>query len=129
MHGRSLYRVRAADLLNAELPPALLSSRVERYSDKPISDGITIDVDNNIYLGDLAGDVIGIIGPDRRYRILAQSNDLSWVDSLCFGPEGKLYAVVNRLHQSAVLNGGVNLSRPPYFVLAVTALAPGLPGR
>ena len=38
--------------MNDTLPPALLSGRVERYSDKPISDGITIDEDNNIYLGD-----------------------------------------------------------------------------
>ena len=129
MHGRSLYRVRAKDLMNDTLPPALLSGRVERYSDKPISDGITIDEDNNIYLGDLAANAIGVVTADRKYRLIARSKDLSWVDSLCFGPQGRLYAVVNRLHQSSVLNAGVALSRPPYFVLSVNALAPGLPGR
>ena len=46
-----------------------------------------------------------------------------------FGPEGKLYAVINQLHRSAVLNGGVALSKPPYLLIEVKALAPGLPGR
>lgn len=129
MHGRSLYRVRAEDLMNDTLASASLSGRVERYSDKPISDGITIDRDNNIYLGDLAANAIGVVTADRKYRLIASSEDLSWVDSFCFGPHGKLYAVVNRLHQSSILNAGVALSRPPYFVLSVNALAPGLPGR
>jgi sugar lactone lactonase YvrE len=98
--------------MNDTLPPALLSGRVERYSDKPISDGITIDEDNNIYLGDLGANAIGVVTADRKYRLIARSQDLSWVDSFCFGPQGRLYAVVNRLHQSSVLNAGVALSRP-----------------
>jgi hypothetical protein len=54
---------------------------------------------------------------------------LSWVDSFSFGPEGRLYAVVNRLHRSAALNGGKSESKPPYYLLQVKPLAPGLPGR
>ncbi|TAN50031.1 MAG: hypothetical protein EPN21_09950 [Methylococcaceae bacterium] len=129
MHGRSLYRVRAADLVDAALSEAALGQRVERYSDKPISDGISIDRDNNIYLGELAENAIGVITPDRKYRRLAQSADLSWVDSFSFGPRGALYAVVNRLHGSAMLNGGERSSRPPYFLLRVQSLAEGVPGR
>jgi sugar lactone lactonase YvrE len=102
---------------------------VERYSDKPICDGISIDKDNNIYLGDLAANAIGVIKPDRSYYRLAQSPELAWVDSLAFGPKGKLYAVINQLHRSAVLNGGEALSKPPYLLIEVKALAPGLPGR
>lgn len=129
MHGHGLYRVKAADLADDQLPPAALAQRVERYADKPISDGISIDRDGNIYLGELAENAIGVITPDRKYKRLAQCPNLSWVDSLSFGPDGKLYAVVNRLHQSAVLNAGENASKPPYFLLKVDALAPGLAGR
>jgi len=129
MHGLSLYRIRAADLVNEQLDNRSLAQRVERYSNKPISDGISIDKNNNIYLGELAANAIGVITPDRNYKRLAQSPDLSWVDSLSFGPEGKLYAVVNKLHQSAVLNGGESISRPPYFLMQVKALAEGMPGR
>jgi sugar lactone lactonase YvrE len=129
MHGFSLYRIRADDLVNEKLDAKVLASRVERYSDKPISDGITIDKDNNIYLGDLANNAIGVISPDRKYRRLAEDSKLSWVDSFCFGPAGQLYAVVNRLHQSAILNGGVLKAKPPFYLLKVKSLASGLPGR
>jgi hypothetical protein len=129
MHGLSLYRIKATDLVNESLAAEELVRRVERYSDKPISDGISIDENNNIYLGDLANNAIGVIDPNRKYRQLAQCPRLSWVDSFSFGANGQLYAVVNRLHRSATLNGGDNQSKPPYFLLKVEALATGLPGR
>jgi sugar lactone lactonase YvrE len=129
MHGHSLYRIKAEDLANEKLTAEDLASRVQRYSDKPISDGISIDKANNIYLGELAANAIGVISADKSYRRLAQCPRLSWVDSFSFGPEGKLYAVVNRLHQSAMLNGGVAKSKPPYYLLEVKSLAAGLAGR
>lgn len=129
MHGLNLYRIKAADLADEQLDSQSLAQRVERYSAKPICDGISIDKDNNIYLGELAENAIGVITADRNYTRLTQSADLSWVDSVSFGPEGKLYAIVNRLHQSAVLNGGVSISRPPYFLIQVGALAVGMAGR
>jgi sugar lactone lactonase YvrE len=129
MHGHNLYRIKADDLANEKLGDKALAGRVERYSDKPISDGITIDKDNNIYLGELAENSIGVISADRKYKRLAQSPELSWVDSFCFGPAGQLYAVVNRLHQSATLNGGVSIAKPPYYLIKIKSLAAGLPGR
>ena len=129
MHGHSLYRIKAEDLANEKLTDQDLASRVQRYSDKPISDGISIDKENNIYLGDLAANAIGVITKDKAYQQLVQCPRLSWVDSFSFGPSGKLYAIVNRLHQSATLNGGVAASKPPYYLLAVKPLAAGLAGR
>ncbi len=129
MHGLSLYRIKADDLVNEKLNAESLASRVERYSDKPISDGITIDKDNNIYLGELAENAIGIISSDRKYRRLSQCPRLSWVDSFSFGPNGNLYAIVNRLHQSAILNGGVSIAKPPFYILKIKPITSGLPGR
>jgi sugar lactone lactonase YvrE len=129
MHGHSLYRIKAEDLANEKLDNNALASRVERYSEKPISDGISIDKDNNIYLGELAENAIGIISADRKYRRLSQCPRLSWVDSFSFGPNGDLFAVVNRLHQSAVLNAGVLSAKPPFYLLKIHALNSGLAGR
>ena len=129
MHGFSLYRIKAADLANDELDAKALASKVERYSAKPLCDGITIDRDNNIYLGDLAENAIGVIKPDRSYKQIAKSDQLSWVNSLSFGRGGKLYAVVNQLNRSGTLNGGKELSKPPYLLIEVKAFAPGLAGR
>lgn len=129
MHGLSLYRIKAEDLANKTLSENELAPRVERYSDKPISDGISIDKVGNIYLGELAENAIGVISPDRKYVRLTQCPRLSWVDSFSFGANGQLYAVVNRLHQSATLNAGVFVAKPPFYLLKVNALASGMPGR
>jgi sugar lactone lactonase YvrE len=129
MHGYSMYRIRTSDLRNSELTAEELAARVERWADKPICDGISIDDAGNLYLGDLANNAIGVIGPDRHYRVLVANSRLSWVDAFSFGPDGYLYTVVNQLHRSAVLNGGEAATIPPYLILRFKPLATGTTGR
>lgn len=129
MHGHSMYRIRTADIRDAALTPDALAVRVERWSDKPICDGISIDNAGNIYLGDLANNAIGIIGADRQYHIWLADPQLSWVDAFSFGNDGYLYAAVNQLHRSAVLNGGVSATKPPYLIIKFRPLSEGTSGR
>ena len=129
MHGRSMYRVRTANLRNSELTAEELAARVEHWADKPICDGISIDDAGNLYLGDLASNAIGVIGPDRNYRVLITDPRLSWVDAFSFGPDGYLYTVANQLHRSTVLNGGEAATVPPYLILRFKPLATGTTGR
>jgi hypothetical protein len=102
---------------------------VERYSDKPICDGISIDRRQNIYVSDIGNDAVGVIGLNREYRILVQDERLSWPDAFSFGPDGMLYTVANQLHRSAVLNAGEQTAEPPYLILRIEPLAPGIQGR
>ena len=129
MHGRSMYRIRTADLRNAELAPDDLAAGVERWSDKPICDGISIDNAANLYLGDLANNAIGIIGSERKYMVLIADSRLSWVDAFSFGDNGYIYAVVKQLHRSAVLNGGDSTTKPPYLIVKTRPLSGGTIGR
>ena len=129
MHGSSMYRIRTADLRNTEISPDDLAASVERWSDKPICDGISIDNAGNIYLGDLANNAIGVIGADRQYRVLIADPRLSWVDAFSFGGGGYLYAVINQLHRSAVLNGGESATKPPFLIVRFRPLADGTIGR
>ncbi len=128
MSGTSLYRIAAEELVRARANDAELAALVRRYSDKPVSDGMTIDRADNLYLGDLAANAIGVITPDRQYRRLAESDELAWVDSFSFGAGRDLYAVVNQLHRSSALNAGELLAKPPYLILKMEALAEGFPG-
>lgn len=129
MHARHMYRAKTVDLCDTALSAAQLAARVERYAERPICDGISIDGDNNIYLGDLAANGIGVIKADRSYELFVASDKLAWTDSLSFGPDGSLYCDSNQLHRSAVLNGGQEASRPPYYIMRVTPLAAGVVGR
>lgn len=129
MHGRTLYRVRTADLRNRELTTSQLASRVQAYAGRPICDGISIDEAGNIYLGDLAANAIGVIDTGRNYRQLVRRPELSWVDSFSFAPDGYYYVVTNQLHRSAPLNAGQNVARPPFLIARFHPLAKGRVGR
>ncbi len=129
MHGDALYRVRTADLRDASLAPAALAERVERWAERPISDGISMDDAGNIYITDVGANAVGVIDADRQYRILVQDPRLSWPDSFSFGADGKLYVVANQLHRSARLNAGTQTATPPFHVLRFEPLAAGLTGR
>ncbi|PSR19472.1 hypothetical protein C8255_02215 [filamentous cyanobacterium CCP3] len=125
LHGTSLYRIRTADLRDGSLSAAELASRVEKYADKPICDGILMDGAGNIYLGELAANAIGVITPEREYRRLIEDPRLSWVDDFEFSADGQtIYAVTNRLHLSAPLNAGVEAGTPPFYIFAFEPLAP-----
>ncbi len=130
MSGTSLYRVRTSDLLKVDLPSADLAARVERYGDKPISDGITVDGAGNVYITDITANAIGVTRPDGRYEILYQDDArLSWPDGFAFGPDEYVYVTVNQLHRSPVLADGGGTAQMPFLLLRFPALASGSVGR
>ena len=105
MTGLSMYRVRTADLLDDTLYTPELETRVERYGDKPISDGSTIDRDGNVYITSITDDSIGVVQKNGEYQQLYQRDDLSWPDGFAVGPDDYIYLTVNELHRSPVLAG------------------------
>ena len=129
MSGRSLYRIRTSDLLNRTLTPDQLSGKVERFGDKPISDGITIDAGNNIYVTDITQNAIGVVDPEGAYRILYQDESISWADGFGFGPDSYIYVTVNQLQNSPALSQGSDNSRPPYYLLRFSSVEAGVVGR
>jgi sugar lactone lactonase YvrE len=129
MHGKTLYRVRTADLRDRALSAADLAQRVETWAERPISDGIAMDSDGNIYISDVGANAVGVIDTDRKYRILVQDERLSWPDAFSFGPDGMLYVVANQLHRTAVLNAGTHTAAPPFHVFRFQPLAAGVTGR
>lgn len=114
MHGKTMYRVRTADLLEERLSLEELESRVEAYADKPICDGIAIDKRGRIYLGDLAANAIGVITAKRQYKTIFSGPRLSWIDAFDIGPDGKIYTLANQLHRTAFLNKGQDSVERPF---------------
>lgn len=105
MSGETLYRVRTKDLNNQSLTDKALTARVENYAKKPMGDGITMDADNNIYVSDLSNNAIGVITPDRKYKILHQDDHfLSWVEGFSTAGDAGIYATTNQLHKSPAFN-------------------------
>lgn len=97
MTSRSLYRVRAVDL----------KKRVERYADKPFSDGITIDDAGNVYISEIANSAIGVITTDREYRQLFQDDErLDWAEGFANAGD-EIYVTTNKLHRSPAFNNEI----------------------
>ncbi len=127
MHGESLYRVPTAVLRDGD--EEAIAAAVERYADKPICDGISMDREGNIYISDLTANAVGVITPEREYKTLVSDDRLEWPDAFSFGPDGKLYTVANQLHKSARLNAGEDESEPPFYIFRLEPLADGVVGR
>lgn len=105
MSGETLYRAKTSDLNNQKLTDKELTSRVENYAPKPQGDGITMDAGNNIYVSDLSNNAIGVITPDRKYKILHQSNTLlNWVEGFSTAGKAGIYATSNQLYKSPAFN-------------------------
>ena len=125
IQGRTLYRIRAADLANPALSSADLASRVERYAEKPRNDGILLDRAGNVYIGDDENNAFGVItASDRKYHELARGPEYKWVDDFEFGPDGYVYVVPSQLHRSPQFNAGRRDPQPPFLILRFRPLAP-----
>ena len=129
LSGSTLYRVRLRDLRDPELPAAQLAKRVEAYSDKPLSDGLSIDVEGNVYITDVEHNAVFLVGEDREPRTLLRSPRIRWPDALSFGPEGWLYVADSAL-QGVVLKPQEHIeANSPYGIFRFSPGAEGVPGQ
>lgn len=130
MSGTSLYRIATADLLDPTLAPEELSRKVERYGDKPICDGITVDGAGNVYITSITDNAIGVVDATGTYQILYEDNNLlSWTDGMAFSSDNYIYVTVSQLQNSPPLNNGENAFKAPFYLVRFPALASGEVGR
>lgn len=130
MNGKSIYRIHTSDLRNQSLNNQQLIPKIQRYGDKPISDGITADSAGNIYITDITANAIGVTNSTGKYQILYQDDQkLVWPDGLAIGPNGYVYGTVNQLHKSPPLKKGTDGATAPFFIVRFPTLAPSSVGR
>lgn len=126
----SIYRIRAADLLDESLSDAELDDRIERYGDKEVCDGITVDTAGNVYVTDMTNNAVGVTRPSGEYEILARDDEkLLWPDGFCCGPDGHIYVTVTQLHRAPPFNRGEEESYHPFELFRFESLAPVTVGR
>ena len=124
-----LYRIRMEHVVNAILPKNELHSLVERYSDKPLSDGLSVDMDGNIYVTDVEHNAISIISSDRQPKTLMRSSDIRWASAISFGPGGYLY-VADSAFPELVLETKEHINRQgPFSVFRFKTGHAGTPGQ
>ena len=123
-----MYRVRRADLDDPSLSPDQLAARVERFALKTMSDGITTDLDDNIYLSDPDESAIVLLQPDGSLRTLLKDPLLRWPDGFSFGPDGWLYVTCSALHHVIMRSASHIRSQAPYQIFRFRPGPAGIPG-
>ncbi len=121
--------MRLRDLRNKRLPELQLANRVERFSDKPLSDGFSIDVNGNIFITDVEHGSIHIVGPDRGLATLIQSRSIRWPDALSFGPDGYLYVADSALPDLILRSAEHIEASGPYQIFRFQPGSEGVPGQ
>ena len=130
MHGTAIYRIHTSHLINTDLSDDELAKHVERFGNKPISDGSSVNNAGEIYITDLGNNAIGIVNTNGSYRQLFQDDDLiRWPDAFSFGPDNWVYVAVNQLHRGPILNKGEDETVPPFYVIRFRDEAGGVIGR
>jgi len=125
----TLFRVRVRDLLDQSLPARQLAGRIERVSEKPLSDGLSADLDGNIYVTDVEHGAIFIVGPSGELKTLLRSARIRWADALSFGPDGWLYLADSAIPDQVLQTQEYIEDHGPYSIYRFKPGHHGIPGQ
>ena len=129
LSGSSLYRVRLDDIRDSSIPNTQIAARVERVSDKPLSDGFSIDNDGRVYITDVEHNAIFRLDQGSQLRTLLRSDRVRWPDALSFGPDGWLYIADSALGDVVLKSKDHIKSKGPYKIFRVQLDVEGTPGQ
>jgi sugar lactone lactonase YvrE len=126
--GERLHRIRTRDLRDASLDDDTLGARVEDFAAKTLSDGLSIDTEDGIYLTDMEHSAVLRLAPDGALATIVKDARLRWPDGLSFGPDGWLYVTCSALHQLMFRRGAAVAAHAPYQVYRFKPGPSGVPG-
>lgn len=129
LSGSGLYRVPMATLIDSQTSSTDVAAAVERFADKPLSDGFSIDNAGNVYVTDVEHGAIIQVSADRQPATLLRTQEIRWADALSFGPDRWLYVADSAL-QDVVLQSREHIeSSGPYRIFRVQLETGGIPGQ
>lgn len=129
MTGSGLYRINLDDLRDFSLPHQQIAKRVERFSDKPLSDGLSTDTNGNVYITDVEHSAIFVVGPGQALTTLIRSESIRWPDALSFGPDGYLYVSDSALQELILQSREHIKASGPYRIFRFRPGHQGIPGQ
>lgn len=129
VNGDRLYRVATKDLNDVSLTASDLAAKVEDYGPKTISDGLSMDLLDNVYITDPEHSAILALGADRQLRTVVKDSPWRWPDGLSFGPDGWLYVSCSALHQVLLRSGRSIQAHAPYQIMRFKPGPLGVPGQ
>ncbi len=113
--GRTLYRVKTADLVNEKLSESDLEGKVETVAQTAPPDGMLEASDGSVYLTDLeSGAIVKWNALTKKVEPVIQDKRLSWPDTMSWGPGGELFVTASQIQNMPRFNGGNSTRTEPY---------------
>lgn len=125
----TLFRVRTADLRDGALDAASLAARIEAVGRKPLSDGLSTDLEGRVLVTDVEHGAVVRMAPDGGLETLVKAPRVRWADDLSYGPDGWLYLADSALQDQLLRSKAHIRSRAPYFVYRFRPGTDGVPGQ
>ncbi len=92
MTNSHLFRVPLADVLNENLNPKDVATKIENLGVKPLSDGITLDKMGNVIITDVEHGGLMSFNPDtRKITTLVRNKEIMWADGVAVGKDNSIY--------------------------------------
>jgi sugar lactone lactonase YvrE len=124
-----LFKVKTEDLINESLSKEQLAEKVIRVGTKPLSDGLSIDTLNNVYITDVDNGSIARLSPNGELRTLIQDRDrIRWADGASYGGNGYLYFTDSAIPDQMLQSKSHIKSKAPYYIYRVNPGIGGIPG-
>lgn len=111
-----LYRVPLKTLLDATISDEMLAASVERFSDKPLSDGMAFDRDGHLLVTDVEHNAVFVISDHASPKTLIRSAQLRWPSSIDLGPDGYMYLSDSAFPDLLLQSKAHIKSRGPYSI-------------
>jgi sugar lactone lactonase YvrE len=125
-----LYRVPLPALRDRTLAPAAVARQVERVSQKPLSDGLSIDHAGNVLVTDVEhGSVMRHRADTGKLETLLRDPRIRWSDGLSHGPDGWLYIADSAIPEQMLRTKAHIASQAPYTIWRIRSDSPGAPGQ
>jgi sugar lactone lactonase YvrE len=124
----TLYRVPTSALLDRSLAEAKLASKVEALGRKPLSDGLSADLDGGIWITDVEHGAVLRMAPDGSLETWVETPRVRWADALSFGPEGWLYLADSAIPDQVMRSKAHIAEQAPYFIFRFRPGVAGVPG-
>ena len=110
-------------------PDTQLAARAERVADKPLSDGLSIDTDGNVYGTDVEHGAVFRIDAAGELQTVLKTRDIRWADALSFGPDGWLYVADSALADVILKSQEHIKNHGPYRISRFQPGSAGTPGQ
>jgi len=125
----TLYRVPTEALLDKSLGDPAIASRVEALGRKPLSDGLSADVEGGIWITDVEHGAVLRMAPDGTLETWIETPRIRWADALSFGPGGWLYLADSAIPDQVMRSKRHIASQAPYFIFRFRPGVDGVPGQ